>query len=360
MGNFYSRLSYSFGNEDWRTEQKALKIQPDSRVLSITASGDRPLNLLTTELAELVTIDANPMQNALFDLKKTAIKQLDYHDYLAFLGVESHPHRFKTYISFEKELHSTSIALWNRHPGKISRGVLYEGAVEKWLKRISTLMRPLRGQKIDQLFAFDDLELQRIYLKETWQTYLWKKTFQVALHPWLSHLFINDPGLYAYIAPDIHVGTHLYDKLHSSLDRFLAKESVLLSLLFKGMVEKEQFPPYLAKEGFEQIKKRLDRVMFETIDIASYLEKTPENSFDRFSCSDIASYIDKETFDRVCAGIVRTAKPGARFCIRQFLSNHQIPSSLSPYFERDSELEEELEREDRCFVYRFTCGAIKK
>jgi S-adenosylmethionine-diacylglycerol 3-amino-3-carboxypropyl transferase len=61
MANFYSRLSYSFGNEDWLTEHKALQIQPTDSVLCVTASGDRPLNLLTKELKALVAVDANPL-----------------------------------------------------------------------------------------------------------------------------------------------------------------------------------------------------------------------------------------------------------------------------------------------------------
>jgi len=360
MGNFYSRLSYSFGNEDWRTEQKALKIRPNNRVLCITASGDRPLNLLSTELGEIISIDSNPMQNALFDLKRAAIKRLEYPQYLSFLGVDPHPNRLKTYSLLEKDLSPESIALWLRHRKKISHGVIYEGAVEKWLTRTSKLLRPFRGKKIDKLFSFNDLEAQRAFLKTSWHTYFWKKTFQLSLHPWITRFFIKDPGLYAYVEDDIHIGLHLYDKLHEAFDRFLAKDSVLLSLIFKGRVDKKHLPPYLNEKGFEEIKKRIDQVKFETIDIASYLEKAPDESFDCFSCSDIASYISKSNFDRVMRGILRTAKPGARFCIRQFLSNQQIPQSLAPNFERDRALEKELEKEDRCFVYHFMCGTIKK
>ncbi len=358
MGNFYSRLSYSFGNEDWKTEQKALRIEPTDRVVSVTASGDRPLNLLTTELAELVTIDANPMQTALFDLKQTALKQLDFPEYLSFLGADPHPNRYQAYTQFEQQLAPDSIKLWDRQTGKIARGILYEGAVEKWLQRMARILRPLRGQKIDTLFSFDDIENQRTYLKESWHTYLWQKTFQISLHPWITRYFISDPGLYAYVDKRLHIGDHLYDKLHSSLDRFLAKESVLLALIFKGKVEKSQFPPYLTEEGATQIRNQLDRVKFDTKDMLSYLEGAPDQSINCFSCSDIASYIDAPSFEKLVRQIHRTAAPGARFCIRQFLSNQQIPADLTEHFQRDHQLEEELEKEDRCFVYRFMCGTI--
>lgn len=360
MENFYTRLSYSFGNEDWKTEQKALKIQPTSRVLCITASGDRPLNLLSTELHELISIDANPMQNALFDLKKAAIKNLDYDDYISFLGVDSHPNRLQTYSTLEKDLSPTSVASWLRHQDKISRGVLYEGALEKWLKLACKLIHPFRGKKINKLFSFDDLEKQRVYLKKYWHTYIWKKFFHLSLHPWITRSYFKDPGLYAYVDRNLHIGNHIYDKLHDFLNRSLAKESILLSLLLKGRVDKGNFPPYLNKEGFEQIKKRIDRVKFETSEIGSYLEKAEENSIDCFSCSDIASYLSKSNFIRLLNGMLRTAKPGARFCMRQFLSNYDIPPELASHFKRDTALEQELEKEDCCFIYRFICGTIQK
>lgn len=64
MGLFYSRLSYSIGNEDWKTEQKALQITPEDRILCVTASGDRPLNLLYSNCKEIVSVDANPFKNS--------------------------------------------------------------------------------------------------------------------------------------------------------------------------------------------------------------------------------------------------------------------------------------------------------
>ena len=69
MAKFFKRLSYSIGNEDWETEREALSIQADDKVLCITASGDRPLNLLMNECREIVSIDANPVQNYLLELK---------------------------------------------------------------------------------------------------------------------------------------------------------------------------------------------------------------------------------------------------------------------------------------------------
>ena len=55
---------------------------------------------------------------------------------------------------------------------------------------------------------------------------------------------------------------------------------------------------------------------------------------------------------------MKTAKPGARFCLRQFLSSYEIPPHLRKHFVRDLSLERKLEDVDNCFVYRFMVGNI--
>jgi S-adenosylmethionine-diacylglycerol 3-amino-3-carboxypropyl transferase len=360
MGNFYSRLSYSFGNEDWKTEHKALQIRPSDSVLCVTASGDRPLNLLTKELKEIVAIDANPLQNALFELKRVALSKLSYSDYIAFIGIRPSQNRVQTYYQIAKDLDPMASAFWEILHKKIERGVLYEGSVEKLLKIASTCIRIFRSKKVDALFSIDDLEEQQQFVSSHWHTYLWKKAFHFGLHPFVTRNFIKDPGLYEHVDPTVHVGNQLYEQLHSYLKRHLAKESVLLSLILNGKVDPHHLPPYLTEEGVEKIKKQVDKASFHTDDLISYTAKAKQNAFDCFSVSDVASYLSKEQFDSLIEGIYRCARPGARFCMRQFLTNHQIPEHLAPFFQRNISLEKELQEEDRCFVYTFMAGKIKK
>jgi S-adenosylmethionine-diacylglycerol 3-amino-3-carboxypropyl transferase len=361
MGSFYSRLSYSFGNEDWETEHKALQITSQDRVLCVTASGDRPLNLLTKELHQLITIDANPLQNALFDLKRAALSSLPYDDYLAFMGATPSSTRLKIYKQLEKTLDPMSSALWELAPRKIAQGILYQGSVERLLKITSRMIRLLRGpSKVDKLFANSNLQQQQQFVAEHWHTYLWEKAFHILLHPVVTRTFVKDPGLYAYVDPKFHVGNQLYERIHDYLNRHLASESPLLSLILNGKVHPHHFPPYLRKEDIKKIKKQLHKTQFHTDDLISYVSRAPACAFDCFSLSDVASYMSKEDFMRLMEGILHSAKPGARFCIRQLLTNHQIPPHLAPHFKRNITLDQQLQQEDRCCVYAFMTGIIDK
>ena len=73
MSRFYERLNYSFGNEDPFTELKALRIKPSDTVVCVTASGDRPLNLMSCPLEKIYCVDLNPIQNHLLSLKLQTI-----------------------------------------------------------------------------------------------------------------------------------------------------------------------------------------------------------------------------------------------------------------------------------------------
>jgi S-adenosylmethionine-diacylglycerol 3-amino-3-carboxypropyl transferase len=359
MKHFFSRLSYSFGNEDWHTEHKALKIQPSDSVLCVTASGDRPLNLLTKELKEIVAVDANPLQNALFELKRVALSKLPFNEYMAFIGAHPSNHRLDTFAKIAHDLDPMANAFWEILKKKIDQGVIYEGAVEKICKVTSKCVSIFRGKKISKLFSINSIQEQRAYIEKHWHTYLWKKAFYVGLHPFVTRTLIKDPGLYENIDAKMHVGNELFVKLHEYLKRNLAKESTLLSLILRGTVDPLYYPPYLKEDGVAKIKKQVGKARFYTDDLVSFVTKARAESFDCFSISDVASYLSQEQFKQLVEGIYRIAKPGARFCMRQFLSNHQIPTHLASHFKRDTALEKQLQKEDRCFVYSFMTGTIK-
>lgn len=360
MGSFYEKLSYSIGNEDASTEQEALQLTPQCRVISVTASGDRPLNLLTTECKELLSIDANPVQNHLLKLKAAAMQTLDYPDYLAFLGLEEEPNRLKWFKEMASKLDEPSQQFWQKNQKMIAKGVIYQGTVERLCQLVSFLIQMARGSKIKKLFEFDDLEEQKNFLEKNWETPFWKGAFNFCLHPWMTRLFIGDPGLYLTIDPTITPGKYIYHHMHSFLKRRLAKESLLLSLVLKGKVQKEAYSPYLTEEGIKKIRPRLDKVKVYTAHLVEFLENAEENSIDRFSLSDVASYLKQPDYIRMIKAMYRAARPGARFCLRQFLSSHEIPSNLNSYFKREYGLEEKLQEKENCFLYRFNVGTIVK
>ena len=357
MTGFFSLLRYSFGNEDWRTEEEALNIQPDDYVLCITASGDRPLNLLTRECQKIVCIDANHAQNYLLQLKAAAMRILEYREYLAFLGAIPGQGRQQTLQLLLPYMDQPAAEFWIRHQKMIAKGILYQGTVERLTNVVAKLFTLARRKKVRRLFAMNNLEEQKKFVRDEWDNYFWRKLFNLLLNPLISRFVIKDPGL-TNVGLDIKPGTYICERIHASLERELAKKNPLLSLLLRGQVSPDAFSPYLIEEGTQTIKTRLSALEIRTIDLLEYLDSLSEPTFDVFSLSDVSSYLSYPDFIRLLKNMIKTAKPGARFCLRQFLSSYEIPENLQEFFVRDKTLEERLERQDNCFVYRFLVGTI--
>lgn len=357
MTNFFSLLRYSFGNEDWRTEEEALDIQPQDQVLCITASGDRPLNLLMRECQKIVCVDANRVQNHLLQLKAAAMRVLDYQDYLIFLGAQPGKERKQILQLLLSHMDQEASQFWMKHQRMVTKGVLYQGSVERLTNIVAKLFALTRGKKVRRLFSMNNIEEQRKFLKEEWDSYILRKLFNIILNSFLSRFIIEDPGLTNY-SSDIKPGNYIYDRIHASLEKELAKKNPLLSLLIRGKVSHEAFSPYLTEIGTQTIKPRLSALEIRTTDIVDYLESLSEPTFDVFSLSDVASYLSYPNYIRLLKAMIKAAKPGARFCLRQFLSSYEIPSNLQTYFLRDRSLEKRLERLDNCFVYRFMVGTV--
>jgi S-adenosylmethionine-diacylglycerol 3-amino-3-carboxypropyl transferase len=358
MSLFFNRLNYSFGNEDWKTERKALNLQASDRVVCITASGDRPLNLLLNDCHEMIAVDLNPHQNYLLDLKVAAMKALDFNDYFGFLeGRANEKEKIDAVFSFLKP---DGRAYWEKNKKQIKKGVLYQGCIERWTKIVSHCVKFFRKNKVDRLFAFKDLDEQKRFIREEWDVPAWRKLFEYGMNPIVTRFILKDPGLHKYLDKDFNVGKYIYERMNRSLENGLAGESVLSSLLLQGKVLPDGHPPYLNQISTPVIKSRLDKLSVVQANVVDYLESMPDNSVDAFSISDVASYLSPRDFERLVQSIARTAKPESRFCLRQFLSNHKIPQPLQSILKRDTQLEQELEKKDSCFVYRFIIGNVKK
>lgn len=358
--DFYKRLNYSLGNEDWSVEEQALSVKSGDHVLCVTASGDRPLDLLTTECEEVTAIDLNRSQTYLLDLKIAALTHFDYEKYLAFLGCVPSEHRYSMFKEIKFLLQDESALFWQHHKKMIERGVIYQGKIERLTQVAAKIFKACRGKNIERLFSFNNLDEQREFVNKVWDRFLLRKIFDVLLSPKLVKIVSNDPGLNDYVDHSIHPGKYIYQRMLDYLHNHLANKSVLLQLVVLGRILPEAYFPYLTFSGFEKIRTNTHRLKFRTDNIIEFLHRNEGYCLDVFSMSDIASYMPQAAFERMLEGIYYAAKPNARFCVREFMSKRQVPNHLTERLVRNPLLEKKLEREETNFVYRFVVGKVAK
>lgn len=357
MSGFADTLNYSSVNEDWRTEARALRVGPGDRVVAITGGG-RPLDLLALAPERVVAIDAVPAQTALLELEAAAMRALDFDDYAAFLGLAGARRAWRrgTLGRLLPGLPPEARRFWEAHRGMAARGVLYQGRWERFFRWGSRLARLVRPGRVRRLVAFDDLDAQRAFLRDRWDTPSWRRLHDLFLSPPVLRWVLGDPAFHAHAA--VSPARHVRERMASSLQRTLARDNFMVSLTLRGRLSASDLPPRLTRQGTAAIRRYLDRLQPLTGDLLAHLESVPPGTYTRFSLSDVPSYLDQPGFERLLAALVRAAAPGARFCIRLFLSRPLVPERFAHVLHREPDLERRLAEEDHAFAYDFIVGRV--
>ncbi|MFN2387268.1 MAG: DUF3419 family protein [Thermoanaerobaculia bacterium] len=355
---FFETLNYASVNEDWRTEAQALRPGTTDRILCVTGSGDRPLNLLAVTGGGVLAIDVNPAQTDLLRLKIAALRRLSFDDYAAFLGLRAADGRWRRdrLAELSPDLPPDTRRFWSARPAMITTGVLYAGRWERFHRRVADLLRRLPFFSIHAVFECDDLAEQRRFLDRRWSPRFWRWLASLLCSPLLSPLCFGDP---AYVRNGrFPAGRYVSERMRRALHRGLARESFMMSLLLRGTLTPFDLPPHLTPEGAAVVRSRLDRLEIVTGDLLEVLDRAPAGSFTHFSLSDVPSFLDAAGFRRLLRGIAASAAPGARFCIRQFLRRHVWPDGRTNRLHRERSLEKQLAVWDRAFAYDFLVGVV--
>src|SRR5665647_1018509 len=124
----FSAIRYSQSWEDPGCLERSLDIQSNDHVLSIAAAGDNSFALLLmgdSGPERVVSVDMNPSQTALVQLKRAAILTLEHPELLRFLGVTEGHDRGNLYAKVRSELDGASRDYWDTNTALISRGVIH-------------------------------------------------------------------------------------------------------------------------------------------------------------------------------------------------------------------------------------------
>jgi S-adenosylmethionine-diacylglycerol 3-amino-3-carboxypropyl transferase len=344
-------LNYSSVNEDWTTEAAGLRLRDGDEVLCVTGSGDRVLDLLAAADVRVVGIDCAAPQNHLLRLTMAAMRGLPWSAYAAFMGLADEEPGWREATLAALRLPADTAAFWVAHRRLVRRGVLSQGRFERWFRALSRAARLAHPGLVEALFACEDLETQRIVVRERWERPAWRTTFSLAVSPVTSRVLYGDPGWYAHVGVD--PGPWLFERFTAGLLRCLARDSFMASLVLRGRLSPWALPPFLTPEGFAVIRERLDRIEVVDAEIGAWLGATSRH-FDRFSLSDVPSYQTAAEFHALVGLLGVHARPHARVVIRQFLTQYDVPEGIR----REPELEARLAVEDRAFAYSFVVGEV--
>lgn len=140
-----------------------MEINPGDTVLTLTSGGCNALNLLHKGAGTVVSVDCNPAQTALLELKAVAIKQLQHDDVWSLFGEGVHRNieeLFETKLA--PFLSQTSYEFWSKRLWYFNHGLYYQGGMGKlcWVLQCLCVLLGL-GKTVKRLANAPTLEEQR-------------------------------------------------------------------------------------------------------------------------------------------------------------------------------------------------------
>ena len=357
--SFFNSLNYAAAHEDGRSELRALRPGPGDRVICITGSGARPLDMLLGDPTEVIAVDINPAQNALLELKIAAIQHFSHADCLGFLGVLPSRSRADAYQALRPSLSDVAKRYWDNHAKALDRGVLYCGRWERMLRLFSRTFSLLRSRERERLFGCRTFEEQALAWAR-WDDAVWRGFIRCIANQSLWRAIGHEPGAFL-ISPETDVAGYILDRFARAARRILFRDSAWARLVFFGRYSgSDALPLHLRPENHAVLASRAKRIRIVTSTLTDAMADLGPDAIDAFSISDVSSYLTAQQHQDTWSALLRSARPGGRVCERRFLVRYPTQWAESRGLRRDLELERRLDLEDDSVVYDFVAGVVEK
>lgn len=346
------RLNFTSTNEDGEIELAALR--DSRRILCLTGTGTRVLDLLGSDAEEVVALDANPAQNFLLELKMAAIARLDRNDCLRFLGIAPDTARLDVYAELRDHLPPEARRYWDGSPKVVADGIWHAGRWEALLRWNARFLRLLRGRAVRSLMNAPTIADQALIWERNFvPTGLWRAMETLGRD--LVWRFVMREASAVFLPDAKTVGARIEEDFRRASGSFFFRESDVATLALQGRhVPDGALPFHLRADNYDRTRAHLGRVRSVVGTLAALLE-SGTGRFDAFSLSDFGSYCGPADYGQSWKGIAAVAQPDARFCERIFMN------PIPPPLERivvDEDLSARLSRADKSIVYRIRAGTV--
>lgn len=345
-----STINYSQCWEDTNLLKKALTISNDDVVLSITSGGDNTLALLLENPKNIFSIDINPAQNYLAELKLQSSRVLSNKQYLELLGVRDSNKRIDYYNQVSKLLSLGCRSWFDDHMNVIENGVIHSGKFEKYLNGFRKYILPLVHSKrtISQFVNQDNLQDQTSFYEKVWNTWRWRFFFSIATNSSLLRKLARQTGAGKYV----NQNESYLRRLERLIYRSHLKRNPYLHYALTGEYG-DSLPDYLLRENYTKLQKcNSEGCEFRTEDLLSFLKNTSDNSLTTYNLSDAFEFLADEDALRVWREIIRTAKNGAKIAYWCNQIEHIAPREIEQNVVSNTDLEKKLADQDRLYFYR--------
>jgi S-adenosylmethionine-diacylglycerol 3-amino-3-carboxypropyl transferase len=369
-----NNLVYNTCWEDPRLDRVALNLGPTDNVLVITSAGCNALDYAICGPNHVYAVDMNPRQNALLDLKKSGIRNLEHEDFFKLFGQGYHANARKLYQDkLRKDLPQWSQNYWDRWIKFFcdkNRSFYFRGTSGQFARLIKVYtdriirVRPL----IDAALDAKTIEEQRdIYDKQLKQKF-WSRPMKFAMNRDTTLSMVGVPKAQRRQVEKQYEGGILkfvQDSVEAVFRDLPLADNYFWRVYMKGSYTPSCCPEYLKPDGFQKLKGGLvDRVTTHTDSVQAFLEQH-KGQISRYVLLDHMDWLSDKFFPLLeleWQSILERAAPGTRIIWRSgglktdFIEKVSVTIDgkqrlLNDLLKYHPELAAELHAKDRVHTY---------
>ncbi len=347
----FDRIRYANCWEDSHLLLEAFEITPDKKCISIASAGDNSLALLIKNPQIVLAVDLSIPQISCTQLKKYAIKHLDYDSFLKLLGFKDCDNRIEIFKSIEEHLSTEAKYYFSNHYDIIKNGIIHEGKFENYFQLFATKIMPLiHNQKnLTELFLPKAIEAQKLFYDRTWNNLRFKLLFKLFFNKFIMGRLGRDKEFFKYVDTAM-----ISDNIKARTDKAL-RDVPTWNNPYVNYILLNNFefalPDFAKEENFNIIKSNIDALEIKI----GTINEAAQNSgmkFDCFNLSDIFEYMDCELFKNISEQLLSVSNKGARYCYWNMMVDRRISEIIPEHFSYKEELSKELYEKDRAFFYK--------
>ncbi len=369
-----NNLVYNTCWEDPRLDRIALEFGPTDNVLVITSAGCNALDYVLTRPHHVHAVDMNPRQNALLDLKKSAIRNLEFDDFFKMFGQGRLPNIKDIYpAKLRADLPDWSQSFWdkkikwfdNRRKTFYFRGT--SGAFARMMKVYTDKVIKVRPH-IDALVNADTVEQQREIYEKHLKEKFWSGLIKFTLNRDTTLSMLGVPKAQRKQIETQYPGgliQFMQDCLESVFVDLPMRDNYFWRLYMNGSYTRDCCPEYLKEANFVALKNGLvDRVSTHTDSVQGFLDKH-DGKISRYILLDHMDWLSDHFFpllESEWQAIVDRSTDDARIIWRSgglktdFIDQVQVHhkgrlTKIRPMLNYHTQLANELHKQDRVHTY---------
>jgi S-adenosylmethionine-diacylglycerol 3-amino-3-carboxypropyl transferase len=233
----------------------------------------------------------------------------------------------------------------------IREGVLGSGRLEQFLGAFRRFLLPAihRASTVRALLSLRDLEAQREFFRERWNTAAWRAAFRLFFSRTAIALFGRSPEQFAQV--EGAVADVLLARAERALTHVPIGTNPYLEWILTGAYRD---PPrartYLSREGHAGLLAARERIQLVHAELGEHL-RTCNARYDAFNYSNLFEYVSADEHAELLKLTLAAARPGARIAYWNLFVHRARPESLARRLERREPEAAALHEVDRAFLY---------